>query len=304
MKNLARDPLFLFIVIGIVLFAGYTWLQGDTETEAAPDEIRLTLADLSQLSLQFEAQWRRQPTRDEFHRLVQDRIREEILYREALALGLDQDDTIVRRRMAQKMQFLAEDMAAAREPTNEELRAWFDANAARFAYPPIVDFRHLYFSPELRGEQALADAVAALGLLSEEPRDTKLAQSMGDQFMFMDAYAGTTPNQLAREFGPEFALEVLELEPGAWSGPVQSGFGWHIVFVDQLVPGRIPAIGDVEQEVKTAWLDEQKDKAWREAYEEMRTRYTVMLPMPPQEEGADEGESAANAPAAGKQTAQ
>src|SRR5207344_1334274 len=115
--------------------------------------------DLSQLEIYFESQWRRPPTPEELDRMVEDKIREEVLYREALAMGLDKDDTIVRRRMAQKLQFLAEDVASAHEPTSDELRGWFEKNHDKFALPGRVSFRHLYFSPDRRGERARDDAV-------------------------------------------------------------------------------------------------------------------------------------------------
>ena len=215
--------------------------------------------------------------------MVENKVQQEILYREALAMGLDKDDEIVKRRMAQKMQFLAEDVAAAREPTTAELKSWFEKNSAKFAQPPRLSFRHLYFSPDRRGARARDDAEQALAKLAGQPVDAKIASSLADPFMFQDYYRDRAPEFLGKEFGPQFALAVAKLAPGSWQGPIESGFGWHLVFVDTVIPGRVPAFEEVEPDVRTAWLGEQKALAWEKAYKEMRAKYTVLLPGPPDE---------------------
>ena len=187
----------------------------------------------------------------------------------------------MKRRMAQKMQFLAEDVAAAKEPTTAELKEWFEKNSAKFALPSRVSFRHLYFSPDRRGTRAREDAAKALAKLAGQPEDSKLAASLADPFMFQDYYRDRAPEYLGKEFGPQFALAVAKLPSGSWQGLVESGFGWHLVFVDTLIPGRVPAFEEVEPDVKTAWLGEQKAVAWEKAYKAMRAKYTVLLPAPP-----------------------
>jgi hypothetical protein len=183
--------------------------------------------------------------------------------------------------MAQKMQFLAEDVAAAREPTTDELRAWFGEHSDLFALPGRVSFRHLYFSWDGRGEAARDDAAKALTELAGEPPDSERAASLADPFMFQDYYGDRTSEEIAREFGPAFAQAVVKLAPGSWQGPLESGYGWHLVFVEAAVPGRTPAFEELEPDVRTAWLGAQKAEAWRKAYAEMRARYTVALPAPP-----------------------
>lgn len=279
-KALLGEPLVQFLALGAVLFGVYVFLERDQGGVASPTEIRLTLDDLAQLVIVFESQWRRAPTQDEFNAMVEDRIRGDILYREALALGLDKDDTIVKRRMAQKMQFLAEDVAAAREPSTEELREWFKQNQGMFSLPARLGFRHLYFSTDQRGNRAEADAAEALVRLAGQPEDSPLAAALADPFMFQDYYSDRTPQAIATEFGPEFAQAVSRTPRGSWQGPVRSGYGWHLVFVDTVIAGRVPAFEEVEQEVKVAWLGQAKAEAWEKAYDEMRARYSVYLPVP------------------------
>ncbi len=273
-----------FLLIGAVLFGVYGLAAPRLPSAASSREIRLSLDEIAQLTQLFESQWRRPPTPQELERMVENKVQEEILYREALAMGLDKDDEIVKRRMAQKMQFLAEDTAAAYEPTTAELRNWFAKNTAKFAMPPRLSFRHLYFSPDRRGNHARDDAEQALAKLAGQPVDSTIAGSLADPFMFQDYYRDRAPDFLGKEFGPQFALAVTQLPPGSWQGPIESGYGWHLVFVDTFVPGRVPAFEEIEPDVKAAWLSEQKALALDKSYKEMRARYTVLLPGPPDDE--------------------
>ena len=120
--------------------------------------------------------------------------------------------------------------------------------------------------------------------LPGEPEDSKAAPLHADRFMFQDYYGDRSTEQLAKEFGPQFAQAILKVKPGSWQGPIESGYGWHLVFVESFTPGRIPAFEEVESDVKTAWLGDQKAQAWRKAYQDMRARYTVLLPGPPDEQ--------------------
>jgi peptidyl-prolyl cis-trans isomerase C len=276
-----HEPLLHFLVLGAALFATQAYLQPAGDGAGSSKQIALTLDDLRQLDMYFESQWRRPPTPEEFGRLVENKIREEVLYREALAMGLDKDDTIVKRRMAQKMQFLAEDVAGAHEPTTEELKTWYAKNSEKFALPTRATFRHLYFSFDRRGQRARDDAAAVLEKLAGKPEDSKLASSLADPFMFQDYYGDRASGELAKEFGPTFAQGLFQLKPGSWQGPIESGYGWHLVWIESITPGRIPDFEEVEPDVKTAWLGDQKEQAWRKAYAAMRAKYTVLLPVPP-----------------------
>ena len=218
--------------------------------------------------------------------MVEDKIKEEVLYREGLVMGLDKGDTIVKRRMAQKVQFLAEDVAAAHEPSIAELKAWFEKNTDKFALPSRYSFRHVYFSTDKRSTNAHDDAAQALAKIAGQPEDSRMITSVADRFMFQDYYGDRTPSAIAKEFGPQFAVALEKVNPGSWQGPIESGFGWHLVFVDTVIPGRVPAFEEVESEVKTAWLGDQKAQAWQKAYQTMRARYTVFLPAPPDKQTA------------------
>jgi peptidyl-prolyl cis-trans isomerase C len=281
MKRILHEPLLHFLLIGAALFGLFHYVQPLQGPAPSAKQILLSSDELGQLAVLFQSQWKRDPTPDEFRHIVEQKVQSEVLYREALAMGLDKNDEIVKRRMALKMQFLAEDVAAAREPTTGELKSWFQRNNAKFALAPRLSFRHLYFSPDRRGSRAREDAAKALARLAGQPEDTKLAEGAADPFMFQEYYRDRAPDYLGKEFGPKFGLAVERLKPGSWQGPIESGFGWHLVFVDTVIPGRVPDFEEIEGDVKTAWLAEQKAMAWDKAYKEMRAKYTVLLPAPP-----------------------
>jgi peptidyl-prolyl cis-trans isomerase C len=277
LRRWLREPLLHFLMAGFALFVGYHTLSPNDQREQIT-RIELTENDLRQMSLTFLAQGRPAPTAEEMKNLVEARVREEILYREALAMGLDKGDTIVKRRLAQKMEFLFEDVAALRDPTPQELKAWFEKNSERFAVPPRASFRHLYFSPDRRKEHAREDAVRALRRLAGQPADSPIARGLGDPFMFQDYYGDRSFDHLASVFGPNFAEALLELTPGSWQGPIESGYGWHLVWVDSVTPRRVPQFEEVEPDVRNAWVSEQREELKRKAFELLRSRYVVVVP--------------------------
>jgi len=277
-KRWLREPLLHFLLAGLALFLVHQTLNPTAANRGASSRITLTEDDLRQMTIAWQAQGRPLPTAEQMKSLVEAKVREEILYREALALGLDNNDTIVKRRLAQKMEFLAEDVAALRDPTRDELKAWLEKNPARFALSPRASFRHLYFSPDQRGDRARDEAARALLKLAGKSGDWPGAPALADPFMFQDHYGDRSFEQLANLFGPPFAQAVLDLTPGSWQGPIESGYGWHLVWVDSITPGRVPAFEEVEPDVKAEWVAEQRADAKRKAFEAMRARYEVVLP--------------------------
>jgi peptidyl-prolyl cis-trans isomerase C len=273
-----RDPLPRFLLGGALLFVVYDRLHPDATVAETRGRIEITPEELHQLQLGWAMQWQRPPTPTELQSLVDAAVREEVLYREAVALGLDQGDTIVRRRLAQKMDFLAEDVAALSEPTPDELRAWYATHRDQFALPAVVTFRHLYFSTDVRGERARDDADSALARLRGAGTDTALP---GDPFMFQDHYGDRSAEQIANTFGMPFAQAVVALPALSWQGPVESGLGWHLVWVDANTPSRMRAIEEIEPAVREAWFADQRTESKRRAFETMRARYEIVVPEVP-----------------------
>lgn len=274
-KRWLREPLFHFIVIGVALFVVYS-LVAPRAPRTSSNRIELTTDDLNQLQMSWAAQWQRPPTPDEMRGLIDERIRQEILFREGIALGLDQGDEIVKRRIAQKMEFLAEDVSTVSTPTAADLKAWFDKNASRFSLPGLITFRHLYFSPDTRGQKAKDAAARALAQLSGNSAATPVS---GDRFMFQDYYADNSQEQVAKVFGSQFAESIFKVKTGVWQGPIESGLGWHLVRIEALAPGRVPAFDEIDSsQVKSAWLADQRAESKRQSFEVLKRRYEVVLP--------------------------
>jgi peptidyl-prolyl cis-trans isomerase C len=280
MKRWLHEPLVHFLAIGLVLFAVFRVIN--PEKQDSSNRIEMTEADLRQMTIAWMAQWRRPPTPEEMRGLVDAKIREEILYREALALGLEKGDTIVMRRLAQKMEFLAEDVSTVREPPADELKQWFEKNRERFAVAPRMSFRHLYFSFDQRHEGAREDAEQALATLAGKSAEASEVIKLGDPFMFQDYYGDRLPEQVGSVFGMKFAETLFELKPGAWQGPIESGFGWHLIWIDSTTPGRVPAYEEVEGMVKSEWTTEERAESKRKTYETMRARYQIVTPEAPE----------------------
>ncbi len=281
LRHLLREPLLQFLLVGLALFG--TW-HVVRPADAARDEGRrivITEDDLKQIRLAWAAQGQPPPTAPQLQALVEAKVREEVLYREALALGLDKDDTIVKRQLARKMEFVAEDVSKLEEPQPAELRAWYEKNQTRFALPPRVTFRHVYFSPDKRGANARSDAEAALAPLAGRDIDAAAATAAGDPFMFQSYYGDRSLEVIAKEFAPRFARALAGVPARTWAGPIESGYGWHLVFVDAMTPQRIPDFEEIEAQIKAAWTEERREQTRARMYDAMRARYEVVMPVQP-----------------------
>jgi peptidyl-prolyl cis-trans isomerase C len=281
LRRWSREPLVQFLLIGLALFVGYSVLHPKSEATSESNRIVLTPDDLLQMSVAWLAQGRPPPTPEQMQNLIELKVREEVLFREAMALGLDKDDTIVKRRLAQKMEFLVEGASTDNDPSTDTLRAWFKDNQERFALLPRVSFRHLYFSFDRHGERAREAAAKALEQITAQSGEAKDVAALGDPFMYQDYYGDRSFDDMAKLFGLNFARALVNIRPGSWQGPVESGYGWHLIFVDSSAPSRVPTFEEIEPDIKASWIADQRAQAKAKAYETMRARYQVVLPEKP-----------------------
>lgn len=273
-----REPIVHFVVLGILVFVGYKLLDRQPQTGGDAHRIVITEDDLRQLAVVWLAQGRSTPTPEQIGALVDEKVTSEMLSREAIAMGLDNDDEVIKRRLAQKMDFLIADIAALDPPSEEELAAWFEANRSEFTKPPRMRFRHLYFSFDKRGQGARDAAEAGLRLIAGWPPGSPVAANLADPFMFRDYYADVTPEQMAKEFGGAFANALFELKTGDWQGPIESGYGWHLIWIDSREAPRVPALEEIRPFVMQAWQAERYREVKQRAIEEIRSRYEVVVP--------------------------
>ena len=277
-----REPLVHFVVLGVALFALAALVRERPLDEAG--SIVVTEGQIAHLATGFARTWQRPPTATELDGLIDDYVREEISYREAVAMGLDRDDTIVRRRMRQKLEFITEDVAA-QAPSDAELEAHLDAHPDSFRIEPRLSFRQLYVSPDRRGEKAEKDALVLLARLAGSGPDVAVD---GDPLMVTEAFDLSPTSELAGHFGEAFATRLVEIEPGRWTGPVRSGYGWHLVFVRERVDGRVPELAEVRDAVEREWLAARRKEVVETTYRKMRERYTVVIERP-----SDDGDAVA-----------
>ena len=276
MTKWLKEPLLHFLVIGALLFGLYSLLN-PMEVSVADNRIVVSAGDIERLSGNWAKKWNRPPTATELQGMVDSYIREEVYYREAIALGLDQGDTILRRRMMQKMEFLTNDLTDLANPDEATLNQYLLANKAKYELPARISFSHIYFSYGKRGEQIFTDAATALSeiRISSDPED--FFRESGDPFMHQPALTLEAPFEVARLFGQEFAEQLFQMEAKDWQGPLSSGYGLHLVRVSEKIAARMPELSAVIDKVRTDWMFEQRQKANSEIYRRFKQRYEIVV---------------------------
>ena len=265
--RLSREPLVHFLLLGLLLFVLYAVLGGSGSERS----IRVDDKIVAGLTAKFETTWHRPPTQDELDALVDSYVRDEIFYREGIALGLDRDDPTIKRRVGQKFEVLAEESEAASPPTDEELEAWLNAHPDRYAEPALVTFEQVMIDPALRGTMADAALERARKALAggTDPASIGASQMLPSRFDLFPL------DLVERDLGPGFARALPKLSPGKWEGPVRSGYGIHLVKVDKLIPGRIPPLDQVRKAVARDFEADRRDKAADAAFRRLRQEYRI-----------------------------
>ena len=274
LQRFVREPLFHFLVAGALLFGLATLFDHFTNTNANANRIQVSAPEIQRLREVWIRQWGRSPDSRQMESLINDYVRDEVLYREALASGLDKDDTIIRRRLVEKMEFLSQELASG-TPSDKDLQEYFERNRETFRIPAQIAFTHVYFSTSKRGSAAEDDAGRALARLSSHGISSAQLSTLGDPFMLQNEYPLQTQQQVKELFGEEFAEKLLRLEPGSWVGPFRSGYGFHLVRILQKLPARVPELAAVQSEVLTDFRNHRLQTASEAFYSQLRKKYQV-----------------------------
>jgi len=275
-KRWLASPAVAFLVIGALLF-GLQALLSERGAGGDSSRIEVTETEIGLLTDYFTRQWNRPPTEDQLRGLVDDHVRREVLYREALALGLDRGDEVIRRRMVQKFEFLTEDLAGQLQPPDAALQTYLEENRERYRYPELRSFTHVYFNVDERGDAVFAEAESVLADLRASPDAAAKASELGDPFMLARHYRAVSPQEASRLFGGRFADALFELEPGEWQGPVASGYGLHLVLVTDVEGSSMPELDDVIGPVLTDYQREVRERAQEEILASLMERYVVEI---------------------------
>lgn len=276
LAQIVREPLLHFALLGALLFAVHGWLRGPEGGGAGA--IVVDGPRIESLVAGFERTWQRPPTANERAGLIESFVREEVLYREGLAMGLDRDDPVIRRRIGQKMAFVAEGLAP-QAPTRAELQAWLDAHPAHYAIEARYDLEQRYFDPQRRGAALAADLERARALLEQGARDPG-GVTLGDATLLPRSLQQAGVSAVARTFGTEFAAALAGMPAGAWQGPVRSAYGVHLVRILSQQPARAPALDEVADAVERDLLHARGQEAEDAFYRTLRERYEVRIEDP------------------------
>lgn len=269
LRRIFHEPLLHFFALGAALFVLFGWLNRDAMV--APDEVIVDQARIENLAAQFEQAWQRPASAEELRGLIEGWVREEILYREGVSLGLDVNDTVVRRRVAQKVEFIADGVMPA-NPTEEELEEWLISNMDRYRIEPAYSLKQVYFNPVRHGDELRAQLATLRSTLG-----TSAAAPDGDATLLPGSLRAARSSEVAGTFGAEFADALAGLPAGGWQGPVESAYGLHLVRIEEKVPGKEPVLAEVRDAVERDWSAAQSEKLNETFYQAVKERYTVRM---------------------------
>lgn len=277
MKPILKEPLLHFLLLGAGLFLAYSLVSRRPSDE--PGKIIVAQGQIQHLASSFANTWQRPPTPEELAGLVRDRVREEVYCREAMAMGMDKDDTVIRRRLRQKMEFVSDDIAAQTEPTDADLNSYLLAHPGSFRIEPRLTFRHVYLNPAKHREN-LARDIAQLLVRLKQAGGSMDPSTLGDPFLLGNNFTAVPPSEVAKQFGEKFAVKLGELAPGVWQGPIESGYGMHLVLVGERTEGRTPVLAEVRAAVLREWANARRQEANERFYQNLLKRYVVIIESP------------------------
>jgi hypothetical protein len=285
--RLAREPLVHFLLLGAALFALSGLVGG---AGGGKPRIVVSAGQIESLAATFQRTWMRPPTAEELEGLVRDYVREEVAYREALALGLDRDDTVIRRRMRQKLEFLTEEVAQA-EPGEAELRAYLARHADAFREEDRFTFDQVFLDPDRHGAELARDVERLLAEL-RRGRGADLRR-LSDSTLLETRFENASLSEVASAFGSDFAARLETLPERVWQGPLSSGYGLHLVRVETRTTGDVPPFDRVRESVRREWENEQRLARTDALYRKLLEGYTVTIEAPPAAASASEEPGAA-----------
>jgi hypothetical protein len=273
-RTLLGEPMLHFMLIGLALFGAYRWVS---PRDSGGRRIVITQGVVDDLVTQHVAARGREPSTTELTHLIESFVREEILYREGVRLGLERDDIVVKRRVRQKIEMIAEEDASTQAPADSDLSAYLAANPARFVQPAILTFEQVFIG-ESTSDPGLVPAVA---LTREALRMGADARELGKATLLPHRMTRTPADLVARDFGASFAAALEKVPVGQWVGPITSSFGAHYVRVSDRAPAVAPQLATVRDQVVREWENERRQRARNDAYMKMRGEYQVSIETKP-----------------------
>jgi peptidyl-prolyl cis-trans isomerase C len=279
--KLLREPFVQFMFIGAFIYLLFGVFAEPVVVEDDDKTIIVSTGEVAWMKSAWEKRWNRPPTEAEFDGLIQQYIKETVLYREALTMGLNKHDQVIRRRLAQKLEFLAKDLVNLIPPTDDELLAYFEVHLERYQAPIRYTFTQVFIDPDKRGDATLDDAEAIKAtLISQGESAVENAGAQGDSFMLQNYYPEKDRIEIQKQFGSGFTDSLIELSPEKWHGPVLSGYGVHLVYVASISEPPAPIFAEVRERVVQDWTADKSEELNARFYTSLRDQYTVVIEVP------------------------
>jgi len=276
MNKILKEPLVYFFVLGFVVFGLHSFLNRTNQESEDPFTVEVTSADIEWIRSSWEARMKRQPMQQELQGLINRYIRDEILFREAMAMDLDDRDLVIQRRLVQKLTFVFEDLAETIEPTDYELKNYMRENQEKYRIPQMISFTQVYFNPSKR-KDAMEEAKTVLARLKPAERAPEEAASLGDTIMIDAAFRKKSPDEVARILGREFADALFSIDEKGWQGPIGSTFGLHLVYISDHIASRMPEFENIRKNVQYDFMYDRKKEVIDSAYNAVKSRYTILV---------------------------
>jgi hypothetical protein len=283
MRRFLREPLIHFFVLGALLFAAYDLLS--PEPQASAQQIIVTPGQVEHLITSFSRTWQRPPTPQEQQGLVDQFVREEVLSREAVKLGLDRKDTVIRRRLQQKMEFVSDDLLAGLEPTDTELAGYLARYPDAFRRDGRVTFRQVFLNADKHGERLAADAAQLLSDLKTRGPGADVS-GLGDPTLLPSSMSDEPKRRVESTFGGDFVAGLDDADMGKWTGPIRSAFGLHLVFIEQREAAYVPDLAEVRAAVRREWENARRVQARQQFYDDLLKQYQITVEWPKSEPGS------------------
>ena len=276
MKKLIREPFIHFLLLGAAIFVANHFLSARADNQ--PGKIVITQGHIASMMIGFSRTWQRPPTREELDGLIRDRVREEVYYREAVAMGLDRDDPVIRRRLQQKLEFVTDDVAALAEPTDAELGGILERRTltsfASIDSLPLV--RSISIQLSTANDWLRMSTKLLIQLQRHGSSDVDLA-SLGDAFLLEHRFEAAPTTEIAKQFGDKFVAKLGDVPIGQWFGPVESGYGMHLVFVEERTEGRLPELAEVRDAVRREWTNARRVESNEKFFQSLLKHYEVVV---------------------------
>jgi len=275
-KRFFKEPLVQFLLMGGCIYAVFA-LFGTPEEDPGENLVHVDAARIEGMISQWESSRQRPPTRQEMQGLIDSYVKEEVLFRQAVSMGLNENDPTTRRRMAQKLEFLTSDLASAVQPAEGQLEQYYADNEATYRVADEMTFIQVFFNPDDRKDATIEDAKAELVKLKAVGKPDLATLEVGDRSMIKRHFASADQADIARQMGGGFAEAVIKLEPGQWHGPVLSGYGVHLVYVFEVKKGAVPELATVKDKVLQRWSDEQREQFNINFLESLKARFEIVI---------------------------